>query len=282
MTRVRGAVLALVVALVAVAGWGTWAFHHAQQVRDEGAGRQDPAHLAAARAIVDRLTVPVGATRDPYASACRLITTYCITSTELTSRQLFDAVTAQIKTAHVRQYGTECVGEALIIDCVTRFDVSGAHIAVMSGKGAHLSASVSDTAAVLATQHRSLALGSWSSADPFPAGWVVKAFCTDTRSDGCHTYRSDRQRYQNETVERPRITGSATVRLAEAEQAVARAGFVLWHSGCTPATTQKLATCTLSGFRSRTLGGLDGEFVSLSLEQADTTHVALVGQISTT
>src|SRR5438132_12526336 len=66
-------------------------------------GPQDAVQLAAAQHFIEHLTVPAGAQRDPYDSACRVTTTYCLTSTTLTENNLDSKVAAQVVASGAKQ-----------------------------------------------------------------------------------------------------------------------------------------------------------------------------------
>ena len=117
-----------------------------------------------------------------------------------------------------------------------------------------------------------MALGPWATANPLPAGWAPTATCELVRADGCHAYDSDRR-------DRQVVLGSLAMLYSEAQQALSQQGFVVRRTPCT-APTDGTGACAVSGFRFRTLGGKDGESVSLIFRAIDREHATLVATVN--
>ena len=241
-------------------------------------GPQNPAQLAAAQAFIGRLPVPAGAQRDAYDSACRVTTTYCITSTTLTESNLASQVAARIVAGGAKQdnlLGGCRIPSVARVNCTIRFDVDGARVEIRGGPGPYVAVLPSDVPDPRTPQGE--ALGPWSEVDPLPAGWVKAATCEMTMAHGCRWYESDLSGQQN----RPSVPGPLPIVYAQARQSLIEKGFLVGTQPCAAAPDGSGA-CLLSGFQFRTLGGHDGEGVQVMLRAADSAHVTIEVRVSAT
>lgn len=284
MTRLRWGVAAIATVLVAVLGL----FAYAQRsttpdLASFGDGSQNAADVAAARSMLSGLATPPGTTRDPYDTACHGSAVLCLSSNAAPATLLATA-TAQLRAAGASVLTHKCPAHDPSTDigsCYALFNFRGVHINGDAGnKGAlaptgatYLALRVSDPETSTPVDTRAgvvpvvtTPLGSWASVNPLPAAWHVTASCTNPAAQGCDAY-------QNDWKKRTSIAAGLAQASAAVQTSLSAAGFQIDSASCSPANAVRLGQCLVAGNRFRTLGGKDGELVTVELQAIDGSHV---------
>lgn len=261
--RRRWLVPVVLAALLAVAAVQLVAY-----VTKDAPPTSNPKQIAAAQLLVDGLATPAGATRDRYATACGIASSYCISAASLTPRAMVDGVVAELKTRGAGLNGTKCdpsLHDVLGLDCVADLRYHGAGLTVMASStmadGTRapnwLLVEVVDPHAST-SMGQSKPLGTWQSLHLLPAGWHRIATCKTPLPTGCAGYSLTAT-----------VPSSYTQASAQLQASITAAGF---RAGirCYVETSVTRAHCAVTGNRYRTIGGKDDVLFIALLNRVDT------------
>jgi hypothetical protein len=184
--------VALVAVLALIGGGYTWAALDAPG--PVWVGATDPAHVAAANAMLAGLPTAAGMTQDPYGTGCDFATLYCFTSSSVEPEDAFAAMTKALVAHGGRVRSHACSSHGLIEHaCDAMVDYRGAGINVVAGHSlpgnalTHLRLSVADGDG-RQRPPTSAPYGSWASVDPLPAAWTTGTRCVTQESAGCRRF----------------------------------------------------------------------------------------------
>jgi hypothetical protein len=242
-------------------------------------GATDPAHVAAAHALLSRMPAADQAMIDPYQSSCLFLSALCETSATLSPAALVDEVTAQLVAAGGTAKSRSCkmptagVEEYAQSTCSAVVDYHGSRLAL--GAGSALAANPNrtwlriTTATMIASLPAPTALGPWTEVDPLPAEWAARATCTVRVSTGC-------DKYEQPLTDSPLIGRSTTDLCSASAQALTANGYLITMERTFAATSTHAARCLLFGSRFRTAGARDGVDVVLLINGKGPTSSALM------
>ncbi|MDX6256274.1 MAG: hypothetical protein QOJ11_2608 [Frankiales bacterium] len=243
-------------------------------------GATDPAHVAGVKALVAALPAPAGATLDPYGTWCDAAAASCWTSTTQRPKALVSALSQTLVARGAKVRSHECrQPEARPIQapdggCFAVLDYHGSRLDVTAssrGKADNVGRTFLRVDSPLVTSTlisaRSAALGPWASENPLPAAWTAGVTCTQPTEDGCRVYR--------QLAAAPPVLALPLAQVCAGVRASMRDRFFFTHDEDRPATTSAHATCHIITHRYRSLGGKDGELVSVSATSVDLASTTL-------
>ncbi|MDX6243011.1 MAG: hypothetical protein QOE76_734 [Frankiales bacterium] len=270
MIRTRFTV-ALVAVLALIGGGYTWAALDAPV--PVWVGATDPAHVAAANAMLAVLPTPAGMTLDPYGTGCDFATLYCFTSSSVEPEAAFAATTRALVAHGGRVRSHACSSHGLIEHaCDAVVDYQGSGIDVVAGHSrpgnalTHLRLSVTG-AANPQRSPASAPYGSWSSVGPLPAAWTTGTRCVTQEPTGC-------RRFDQPLDAAPRVAAPLAQMCAEVRSRIVGSYFLI-NDVNSPPSALRSASCGFFAHRFRTLGGHDGEVLVVTVQALDPQHSAL-------
>jgi hypothetical protein len=272
MIRTRFMV-ALVAVLALIGGGYTWAALDAPG--PVWVGATDPAHVAAANAMLAGLPPAAGMTQDPYGTGCDFATLYCFTSSSVEPEDALAAMTTALVAHGGRVRSHACSSHGLIEHaCDAMVDYQGSGIDVVAGPSlprpgnARINLRMSVSGADIREQSpASAAYGSWDSVNPLPAAWTTGARCVTQEPTGC-------RRFDQPLDAAPRVAAPLAQVCAEVRSRMAGSYYMISDVD-SPASVGASASCGFFGHRFRTLGGHDGEILSVTAHALDPQHTAL-------
>lgn len=237
-------------------------------------GATDPAHIAAATAMVKGLPAPAGMTLDPYGTSCDSAGAACFTSSSVQPEAVFATMTKTLVAHGARVRNRACGGANLVEHaCMATVDYQGSGITVTAAHAESTDArtflrlSVSGVP-MMSEESGSAAYGSWDSVDPLPAAWTTGVTCAQPASMSCNSFSQRRE--ASPVISLSSAEACATVRR------VMESRYYVEQNKDLPATAYPAGGCVVHGHRYRTVGGKDGEVLTVRVYTKDAGHV-LVG-----
>lgn len=270
MIRMRFTV-ALLAVLALIGGGYAWAAFDAPAAAWVGA--TDPAHVAAAEAMLRSLPTPAGMTLDPYGTGCNIAGSSCLTSSSVEPEAAAAAMTKALAALGGRVRSHACGSGGLVEHgCAAVADYRGSRIEVGAGHNlprpgnarTYLRLSVSG-AGRPQPPSASAPYGSWNSVDPLPTAWTTGVTCTRPRAIGCSVF--DQPVAASPVISAGAAEACATVRR------VMEGHYYLAIDADRTATAP--AGCSLLGHRYRSAGGTDGETLAVLVFAKDADHVVV-------
>jgi hypothetical protein len=172
--------------------------------------------------------------------------------------------------ARVRSHA--CESDAGENHCIAVVDYRGSGIDVAAGPSlqpgnarTNLRLSVSGDLSQEAAP--SAPYGSWDSVDPLPAGWTSGTRCVTQEPAGCRGFEQLLDASPRVAVPLAHVCAEVRSRMV--------GSYYLSSNLDSPAPAGGAASCGLLGHRFRTLGGYDGEVLTVTAQALDRQHTAL-------
>ncbi len=265
MKRTTGPVFlvsATLLIVVVVLGW---------VYRTQAKKPADPQHVAAAEALLVQLSAPSGATLDQYATACGGRASFCVSAAKSSPEILLGTAVDQLRAAGAAVQQKACAAPGANTANTPRCS------ATLRYAGTDLNLQASDTTSLgyrttpwlrvwvvdpNATATPSSPLGSWNGLAATPAAWQVDPTCRIGTPSRCNEF--DQTNLS--------VPGNPKQASAALQSSLTAGGYRTDSLQCKAASASSKASCVVSASRFRSLGGLDGVIVSVTLTEVDATH----------
>ena len=264
--------VALVAVLALIGGGYAWAEHHAPGPAWVAA--TDPAHVAAAKAMLAGLPSQPGMTLDPYGTGCDSPTSYCLTSNSVEPEAAFAAMTTALVARGGRVRSHACGSDGMDAHrCAAVVDYQGSGLDVWARPSLQPGNARTNLALTVAGADQSqqapapAPYGSWHSVDPLPAGWTTGTRCVTQEPAGCRSFAQPLDASPRVALPLAQVCAEVRSRMV--------GSYYLSSNLDSPASVGGAASCGLLGHRFRTLGGHDGEVLSVTVRALDPQHTAL-------